>query len=417
MKLPHIHFAKKIVKLVIVVIAIVGYSGLVFYLFLELTNIKRHSDSIRSEFDAIKQAQDNFQINFSEDLFNEHLSLIEKSSMENELTALETDIEKIKASAVSPEIEQLNKIYESYGDVQAKVKRNELVKADTAQTKEQLSEWGSYLINKDFNILETSLSTKINELDVAYQKYLDSLPKPEPVKTVASAGYSYSTIKTEKGTTHGVYLIKLPLSDYKVKTVAAIENDCKDNCPTKTLQQYTSENNAYAGMTGSYACPPDYASCKGKVNSFDFTLYDSNDRKWFNKGALTWFKTGMITFNGSSSKFYRKTSEYDGDSVTAGVSNFPSLLKNGEYVVDDDLLTSYQKVRALRGAIGVGSENIYLVYVNNATVQETAYVMKALGAKNALNLDGGGTAAMVVNGKYVVGPGRGVANAILLIKN
>jgi len=125
----------------------------------------------------------------------------------------------------------------------------------------------------------------------------------------------------------------------------------------------------------------------------------------------------MLAFNGSTPKFYRKTSEYDGDSVTAAVSNFPSLVKNGEFVVDDDILTSYQKVRALRGAVGVGSENIYLAYISNATVPEAAYVMKAIGVKHSLNLDGGGTAAMIINGKYVVGPGRGVANSILLIKN
>jgi exopolysaccharide biosynthesis protein len=42
--------------------------------------------------------------------------------------------------------------------------------------------------------------------------------------------------------------------------------------------------------------------------------------------------------------------------------------------------------------------------------------MKALGAQHSLNLDGGGTAAMYINGGYVIGPGRGVANAILLVK-
>jgi len=416
MKLPHIHIAKKIVKLLLVVIGIVGYTSLAVYLLVEVISVKKNSQNIQSEFNAIKQSQDNFQINFSEDLFNEHLSLMQKNTLENELSTLESDIEKLKQSAPSDEYASLTRIYEAYGDIQSKVKRNNSVKADTGNTEEQLSVWGEFLLNKDFENLESSLSSKIKDLDFAYQKYIDSIPKPAPV-SAPTAGYSYTTVKTEKGTSHGVYLIKLPLSEYRVKTIAAIESDCKDNCPTKTLQQYVTENNAYAGMTGSYACPPDYASCKGKVNSFDFALYDSNDKKWFNKGALTWFDTGMLAFNGSTPKFYRKTSEYDGDSVTAAVSNFPSLLKNGEFVVDDDILTSYQKVIALRGAVGVGSENIYLAYITNATVPEAAYVMKAIGAKHSLNLDGGGTAAMIINGKYVVGPGRGVANSILLIKN
>jgi len=33
-----------------------------------------------------------------------------------------------------------------------------------------------------------------------------------------------------------------------------------------------------------------------------------------------------------------------------------------------------------------------------------------------LNLDGGGTAAMYINGGYVVGPGRPLANAVVLVR-
>jgi len=43
-------------------------------------------------------------------------------------------------------------------------------------------------------------------------------------------------------------------------------------------------------------------------------------------------------------------------------------------------------------------------------------VMAALGAKDALNLDGGGTAAMYIGGAYTVGPGRLLPNAIVLTK-
>ena len=59
---------------------------------------------------------------------------------------------------------------------------------------------------------------------------------------------------------------------------------------------------------------------------------------------------------------------------------------------------------------------IYLVVVTNATVTDTAYVMQALGARDALNLDGGGTAALWIGGGYKVGPGRLLPNAIVLTK-
>jgi exopolysaccharide biosynthesis protein len=47
---------------------------------------------------------------------------------------------------------------------------------------------------------------------------------------------------------------------------------------------------------------------------------------------------------------------------------------------------------------------------------DTAYVLQALGARDALNLDGGGTAAMWIGGGYKVGPGRLLPNAIVLTK-
>jgi len=93
------------------------------------------------------------------------------------------------------------------------------------------------------------------------------------------------------------------------------------------------------------------------------------------------------------------------------------LVYDGEVVVKDDDLSSYQKdVKGSRGAIGVGGENIYLVIINNATVKDAAYVMRALGVKHALNLDGGGSSAMYTGGKYVAGPGRSLPNAIILVK-
>jgi len=39
--------------------------------------------------------------------------------------------------------------------------------------------------------------------------------------------------------------------------------------------------------------------------------------------------------------------------------------------------------------------------------------MQSLGAENAMNLDGGGSVAMVYNGSYKVGPGRNLPNAII----
>ncbi|MEK7595049.1 MAG: phosphodiester glycosidase family protein [Patescibacteria group bacterium] len=246
------------------------------------------------------------------------------------------------------------------------------------------------------------------------------LEKTSNVPSVAGVavkeGYSYQYVNTEKGK-FGVFLIKMPLSKVRVKTVAANKDDCKGNCPVKPLLQYVKENNAYAAMNGSYFCPPDYATCKSKINSYDYAFYNSNKTKWMNKKALTWNKTGLATFSGTSAKFYKDSSTYKNSSVTAGLSNYPMLLKDGNIVVNLNDLTSVQKnVKGLRGAIGSDGSNVYLAQITRATVLDAAYAMRALGVKHALNLDGGGSAAMYIDGGYKVGPGRLLPNAIVLVK-
>ena len=297
---------KKSAKVVFVALVYFVYSVVIIYLFFGYLDVKSKSDKIATDYTQIKQTQENFNANFSEELFEEHLKLIQRQEIETKLTLLETELEKLKATEEGSLFVQVNSIYEKYGNLQAKLKRNDSVKIDSAGIKEKLEAFGDMLISKDFESLETAIDENILALDESYKKYIDSLPKPT-VASNAGQGYSYLTVTTERGSTHGVYLVKVPLNSVRVKTIAAIEDDCSNNCPTKSMQQYVSENGAFAGITGSYACPADYASCEGKTWSFDYALYDSNDGKWFNKDALSWFDTGMITFRGNSYSFYRKT--------------------------------------------------------------------------------------------------------------
>jgi len=73
-------------------------------------------------------------------------------------------------------------------------------------------------------------------------------------------------------------------------------------------------------------------------------------------------------------------------------------------------------LRGTKGAIGVDGTYLYLAIVTGATVTESAYVLQALGVRDALNLDGGGTAAMWIGGSYKVGPGRQLPNAVVITK-
>ena len=90
--------------------------------------------------------------------------------------------------------------------------------------------------------------------------------------------------------------------------------------------------------------------------------------------------------------------------------------QNGAVIDSTAEQNGSQLLKGTKGAIGVDATYVYLAIVTNATVTDAAYVMQALGARDALNLDGGGTAAMWIGGSYKVGPGRLLPNAIVLTK-
>ncbi len=368
---------------------------------------------IRQDFLTLDKRQDEFDKTYLSVLYEEHLRTSERIRLSGELDKLSLQMEELLKKQDNKEFTEIQKIYAQYKKFSDTVLRNSAAKLATADYEKKVAAWGELLLKKDFTKITEEVTASLASLDKQYKDYLATLPPPA---TSVGSGYNYVTVDTEKGK-FGVYLIKTSLSSVKVVTAAANGDDCSDNCPTKSLAQHVQDNGGYAGMNSAYFCPPDYASCSGKVNSSDYAFYKSSSGKWLNEDALSWGDTGLATFNGSSAKFYKKSPDYDGDGVTAGVSNYPSLLKDGNVVVDTGKLTSYQKdVKGLRGAIGVGKSNLYLAIISNATVVDAAYVMKSLGAQDALNLDGGGSSAMYINGSYVVGPGRSLPNAIILKK-
>lgn len=47
---------------------------------------------------------------------------------------------------------------------------------------------------------------------------------------------------------------------------------------------------------------------------------------------------------------------------------------------------------------------------------DSAHVLKTMGMDDALNLDEGGSTALMLNGSYIAGPGRNIPNAVLFVR-
>ena len=95
------------------------------------------------------------------------------------------------------------------------------------------------------------------------------------------------------------------------------------------------------------------------------------------------------------------------------ISGGPYLVKNGEIYVD----MTEQKLASIGGrnprtAIGYTKDNTLIMLTADGregssiglTLNELARLMKELGCINAMNLDGGGSTVMFINGKIVNKP-------------
>jgi exopolysaccharide biosynthesis protein len=101
-------------------------------------------------------------------------------------------------------------------------------------------------------------------------------------------------------------------------------------------------------------------------------------------------------------------------SITCG----PRLLMNGQpwlHPADEGFRDSHVLGVAGRSALGYSRDGrwLYLVsFDSGVSLAQEARAMKALGAWEAMNLDGGASRALAVRGRTVVSPGRALTNVL-----
>lgn len=229
-----------------------------------------------------------------------------------------------------------------------------------------------------------------------------------PVGAQSNGGITYERkgVQTPNGT-FTTDILRVDLGRAWARTFVAHDGDCSRDCAVKPLASYVAEAGGVAGINGTYFCPPDYAHCAEKKNSFDLLVFDYARKKYSNSGNNQYSTNPLINFYPGRANLYGQALGFGRDSGASGViSNFPLLISNGTIVGGNT-------GKGTRGAIGFNGSTVWAVQVRSASFQDTAFVLQALGANNAMNLDGGGSSALYFNGGYRVGPGRLLPNAIV----
>ncbi len=312
----------------------------------------------------------------------------------------------------------------------------------TASAQEQ--EWLDFnvladqLYDRDDGLPSQTSTQLLEEQTLTFLKKLEVLltpsPTPTPTPTLTPAqsptpttlpvqklnempgtGYHTGSVQTDAGT-FSLSCIGANKNSTKVITDSANENDCTNDCPVKPLAEYVSANGGFAGMNGMYFCPPDYAACADKKNSFDTLLFNSRVKRYINSDNNVYSVIPFLVVDGGGNpKFIAHSQEWGRDTgIQAGIAGNPLLIHGGSNVVGNYSLDSKQNtVKSNRGAFVQQGENIYLCVTKGATVPDSAKVYERLHVDNAINIDGGGSTAMYVNGGYKFGPGRALPNAII----
>jgi hypothetical protein len=292
--------------------------------------------------------------------------------------------------------------------------------------------WIDFNVQADQAADQGQLPTSLQDSALGYLKQLLITPSPTitptPLATNTPAptavpkvsemfgtGYNSGSVQTDAGL-FSLSCIGSNKNSTRVITDSANESDCQNDCPAKPLAEYVSANGGFAGMNGMYFCPPDYPACADKKNSYDTLFFNSRIHQYINsdnnKYSVIPF---LVILSDGTPRFVAHAQEWGRDTgIQAGIAGNPLLIQSGSNVTGNYSLDDKQRnTKSNRGAFVQKGDNIYLCVIRGATVPDSATVYQTLHVDNAINIDGGGSTALYVNGGYKFGPGRALPNAII----
>lgn len=186
-----------------------------------------------------------------------------------------------------------------------------------------------------------------------------------------------------------------------------------------------------AGINASYFCPDEaaYTYCwrDGHTTAetiIKWVLYAQYGDDTWGRGII-WVTSGNVPLYVQNNKWYVPGS-YEGNSnaksysdLYYGLWNFPVLLDKWVDVVyeSDDLIDAKMKSTQVKNFICITEDNryIYMWFVYGKTMYDMpAYLKSQYWCYYAVNLDGGWSTSLYVDGSYILKWWRDVANAYVI---
>lgn len=236
----------------------------------------------------------------------------------------------------------------------------------------------------------------------------------------ATSAYSLIT-KTVDG--HRVRVFHIPHDDsYRVTAVASNTGS--------TLRSLIVSGRGVAGINGAYFLPRDYTGQPDTTNTIRIMwgngpLYS---RYFPDTGVngIFWFLRSGLPIVIQNNIYSEKTLRDNTNSgmileVENGIANFPILLQSGSSLMARYdrawLITEKMKVKGTKSFIcRTANDDIKMGTIGSISMVDVPDFIRRFGCVDAINLDNGGSLAMYDQGKYVVGPGRNIMDAFIIVK-
>lgn len=349
---------------------------------------------------------------------NQKASLFKQlGSIQKQLNDLKNVDQYKRNEQLNVEIQNINKTYihlvssyENLIDLKNKSKNTGKMDETIALALKQLADRNYSSGESTLADLDSQIKTENDKIASASQSSSSSVPTSN---TPPSSGYNRQQAQTDSGS-FLVDIISADISSTRIIVDTASSDDCSNNCPVLPLSDYVSRNGAYAGINGSFFCPAEYPSCAGKTGSFDLLVMNKN-KHYFNSSNNVYSTNPVVIFGGSFIRFEAQALNWGRDtSVDSVLSNFPLLVKDGQIVYQGSGDAKFNG-KGSRGFVANKGNTVYIGFVYNASMSDSAKVMQTLGMENAMNLDEGGSTALWYGG-YKAGPGRNIPNAILFLR-